>query len=105
MVTLTTSMRNPHDHQVSDTVETLDLPFFCGVAEGLAHHEAWDVLDAFLVQRAECFRRHRISPEGLAGEGRELGIGREQNQTFQFGLGSQHAVKRIAMGLAVTARP
>ncbi|MFM7312053.1 MAG: M28 family peptidase, partial [Cyanobium sp.] len=36
MVTDTSFMRNPHDHQMSDTVETLDLPFFCGVVEGLA---------------------------------------------------------------------
>ena len=36
MVTDTSFMRNPHYHQMSDTVETLDLPFFCGVVEGLA---------------------------------------------------------------------
>ena len=35
MVTDTSFMRNPHYHQMSDTVETLDLPFFCGVVEGL----------------------------------------------------------------------
>ena len=36
MVTDTSFMRNPHYHQTSDTMETLDLPFFCGVVEGLA---------------------------------------------------------------------
>ena len=36
MVTDTSFMRNPHYHQMSDTVETLDLAFFCGVVEGLA---------------------------------------------------------------------
>lgn len=36
MVTDTSFMRNPHYHQMTDTVETLDLPFFCGVVEGLA---------------------------------------------------------------------
>lgn len=36
MVTDTSFMRNPHYHQMSDMVETLDLPFFCGVVEGLA---------------------------------------------------------------------
>ena len=36
MVTDTSFMRNPHYHQMSDTVDTLDLPFFCGVIEGLA---------------------------------------------------------------------
>lgn len=35
MVTDTSFMRNPHYHQMSDTVETLDLPFFCRVIEGL----------------------------------------------------------------------
>jgi Zn-dependent M28 family amino/carboxypeptidase len=35
MVTDTSFMRNPHYHRMSDTVETLDLPFFCGVVEGL----------------------------------------------------------------------
>jgi hypothetical protein len=35
MVTDTSLMRNPHDHQMSDTVETLDLPFFAAVVEGL----------------------------------------------------------------------
>jgi hypothetical protein len=35
MVTDTSFMRNPHYHKMSDTVETLDLPFFCGVVEGL----------------------------------------------------------------------
>jgi len=29
-------MRNPSYHQMTDTVESLDLPFFCGVVEGLA---------------------------------------------------------------------
>ncbi len=28
-------MRNPHYHQMSDTVETLDLSFFAAVVEGL----------------------------------------------------------------------
>lgn len=45
------------------------------------------------------------SPEGLAREGGQLGIGGEQHQTVQFGLGSQQAIKRIAMGLAVPAGP
>ena len=36
MVTDTSFMRNPHYHQMSDTVDTLDLRFFCGVVEGLA---------------------------------------------------------------------
>ena len=36
MVTDTSFMRNPHYHRMSDTVETLDLAFFCGVVEGLA---------------------------------------------------------------------
>ncbi|MBM5784036.1 MAG: M20/M25/M40 family metallo-hydrolase [Cyanobacteria bacterium K_DeepCast_35m_m1_288] len=36
MVTDTSFMRNPHYHEMSDTVETLDLPFFCGVVEGLS---------------------------------------------------------------------
>jgi hypothetical protein len=35
MVTDASFMRNPHCHQISDTVEALDLPFFCGVVEGL----------------------------------------------------------------------
>lgn len=35
MVTDTSFMRNPHYHRMSDTVETLDLPFFCRVVEGL----------------------------------------------------------------------
>jgi hypothetical protein len=36
MVTDTASvMRNPHYHQISDTVETLDLPFIAAVVEGL----------------------------------------------------------------------
>ncbi|MFM7675810.1 MAG: hypothetical protein ACKO5F_09560 [Synechococcus sp.] len=28
-------LRNPHDHQSSDTVDTLDLAFFSSVVEGL----------------------------------------------------------------------
>ena len=36
MVTDTSFMRNPHYHLMTDTVETLDLPFFCGVVEGVA---------------------------------------------------------------------
>ena len=36
MVTDTSFMRNPHYHQMSDTVETLDLAFLCGVVEGLS---------------------------------------------------------------------
>jgi Zn-dependent M28 family amino/carboxypeptidase len=36
MVTDTSFMPNPHYHQMSDTIDTLDLPFFCGVVEGLA---------------------------------------------------------------------
>ena len=35
MVTDTSFLRNPNYHQMSDTVETLDLPFFCRVVEGL----------------------------------------------------------------------
>ena len=35
MVTDTSFMRNPHYHQMSDTVDTLDLPFFSRVVNGL----------------------------------------------------------------------
>jgi hypothetical protein len=35
MVTDTSFMRNPHEHQMSDTIDTLDLPFFCAVVNGL----------------------------------------------------------------------
>jgi hypothetical protein len=28
-------MRNPHYHQMSDTIDTLDLAFFASVVEGL----------------------------------------------------------------------
>jgi hypothetical protein len=35
MVTDTSFMRNPHDHQMSDTVNTVDLPFFCRIVDGL----------------------------------------------------------------------
>jgi len=35
MVTDTSFMRNPHYHQMSDTVETLDLDFFSAVVDGL----------------------------------------------------------------------
>jgi len=35
MVTDTSFMRNPHYHQMSDTIDTLDLPFFASVVEGL----------------------------------------------------------------------
>ena len=35
MVTDTSFMRNPHYHQPSDTIETLDLPFLEAVIEGL----------------------------------------------------------------------
>lgn len=35
MVTDTSFMRNPNYHQMSDTIETLDLPFFANVVEGL----------------------------------------------------------------------
>jgi hypothetical protein len=28
-------MRNPHYHQMSDTIDTLDLPFLARVVEGL----------------------------------------------------------------------
>jgi len=41
----------------------------------------------------------------LAGEGGELGVGGEQHQPLQFGLGGEHAIKGIAVGLAVTACP
>lgn len=35
MVTDTSFMRNPHYHQMSDTLDTLDLPFLAAVVEGL----------------------------------------------------------------------
>ena len=35
MVTDTSFMRNPHYHQMSDTIETLDLAFFASVIDGL----------------------------------------------------------------------
>ena len=35
MVTDTSFMRNPHYHQMSDTIETLDLEFLASVIEGL----------------------------------------------------------------------
>ena len=35
MVTDTSYLRNPHYHQMSDTVDTLDLSFLCRVVEGL----------------------------------------------------------------------
>ncbi|MCC3404736.1 MAG: M20/M25/M40 family metallo-hydrolase [Microcoleus sp. PH2017_10_PVI_O_A] len=35
MVTDTANMRNPHYHQASDTIETLDLDFLAGVCRGL----------------------------------------------------------------------
>ncbi|WP_228009092.1 M28 family peptidase [Cyanobium sp. LEGE 06113] len=35
MVTDTSFMRNPNYHQMSDTIETLDLPFLAAVTEGL----------------------------------------------------------------------
>ncbi|MCU0541544.1 MAG: M28 family peptidase [Oscillatoriaceae cyanobacterium Prado104] len=35
MVTDTANMRNPHYHQASDTIETLDLDFLTGVCRGL----------------------------------------------------------------------
>ena len=35
MVTDTSFMRNPHYHQMSDTIKTLDLPFFASVIDGL----------------------------------------------------------------------
>jgi Zn-dependent M28 family amino/carboxypeptidase len=35
MVTDTSFMRNPHYHQMSDTIDTLDLPFLAAVTEGL----------------------------------------------------------------------
>jgi hypothetical protein len=35
MVTDTSFMRNPHYHQSSDTIETLDLPFLRAVIDGL----------------------------------------------------------------------
>ena len=35
MVTDTSFMRNPHYHQMSDTIDTLDLEFFASVIEGL----------------------------------------------------------------------
>jgi hypothetical protein len=36
MVTDTSFMRNPHYHQMSDRVDTLDLHFFCQVVTGLS---------------------------------------------------------------------
>ena len=35
MVTDTSSMQNPHYHQMSDTIDALDLAFFASVVEGL----------------------------------------------------------------------
>ncbi|MCP9887860.1 M20/M25/M40 family metallo-hydrolase [Cyanobium sp. ATX 6A2] len=35
MVTDTSFLRNPHYHQMSDTIDTLDLPFLAAVTEGL----------------------------------------------------------------------
>lgn len=35
MVTDTSFMRNPHYHQMSDTIDTLDMPFLAAVVEGL----------------------------------------------------------------------
>jgi len=35
MVTDTSFMRNPHYHRMSDTIDTLDLPFFASVIDGL----------------------------------------------------------------------
>lgn len=35
MATDTSFMRNPHYHQMTDTVDTLDLPFFSRVVDGL----------------------------------------------------------------------
>ena len=35
MVTDTSFMRNPHYHQMSDTIDSLDLPFFASVVDGL----------------------------------------------------------------------
>ena len=35
MVTDTSFMRNPHYHRMSDTIDTLDVPFFASVVEGL----------------------------------------------------------------------
>ena len=35
MVTDTSFMRNPHYHRMSDTVDSLDLDFFCNVVDGL----------------------------------------------------------------------
>ena len=44
-----------------------------------------------------------LSPEGAAGKGGELGIGGEQHQPLQFGLGCEHAIKGIAIRLVVGA--
>jgi aminopeptidase YwaD len=35
MVTDTAFLRNPHYHQASDTIETLDLDFLTGICRGL----------------------------------------------------------------------
>ena len=48
---------------------------------------------------------NQLSPEGLAGKGGQLGICREQHQALQFGLGCQHPIKGIAVGLAVGTSP
>ncbi|CAI8331359.1 MAG: Uncharacterised protein [Synechococcus sp. MIT S9220] len=35
MVTDTSFLRNPHYHRMSDTIDTLDLPFLAAVIDGL----------------------------------------------------------------------
>ena len=42
MVTDTAFLRNPHYHQPSDAIASLDLPFLAAVCEGL--HQALDAL-------------------------------------------------------------
>jgi hypothetical protein len=43
------------------------------------------------------------SPEGLTGEGGELGVGGEQHQLLHFRLGGQQPIKRIAVGQGASA--
>ena len=54
---------------------------------------------------AQSVLRHWISPERLARKGGQLRIGGEQYQPLQLGLGRQHPIKGVAVGLAVAASP
>ncbi|NDG75040.1 MAG: M28 family peptidase [Synechococcaceae bacterium WB8_1B_136] len=62
MVTDTSFMRNPHYHQMTDTVETLDLDFFSAVVEGL--DGAWGRCDGCCTanQRRSMQPAHRSEP-------------------------------------------